>query len=231
MPLIRCKFTKQNDIIYISHLDLLRLIDRTLRIAGIKVNFTQGFNPHPKIAFGQALSLGVSSLGEYVDIDINEEMSENEFIERINKVLPEGLKFIKAKYIDSTAPSLMGSITHGRYTIICNTDNEYSFDEVKNKINEFMNKEEIIDVRENKKGRLVDLNIRPMIRELNVISYEQNVLKLDTIISTGSSGNLKPNALIAKLNNIANLDIDVENLIIIRQDLYIENNGKLNTPI
>ncbi|KXZ40140.1 radical SAM-linked protein [Alkalithermobacter thermoalcaliphilus JW-YL-7 = DSM 7308] len=229
MPLIRCKFIKQKDMIYISHLDVLRLLDRAFRIAGIKINFSQGFNPHPKISFGQALSLGVASLGEYVDIDIAEKIKEDVFIQKINSVLPDGLKFVQAKYIDENAPSLMKTITCASYIIELKLNKKYTLDDIKSSVDEFMNKDEIIFTKENKKGKLVDLNIRPMIYKLNVISYEDDIVKLDTLVSSSSENNLKVNILVDKL--LETSEIEADNIFITRKDFYTFKNGKLVTPI
>lgn len=231
MSILRCKFTKEKDMKYISHLDLLRLLDKALRRAKIKLSFSQGFNPHPKIAFGQALSLGISSFGEYVDIELYEDIKEDEFLNRINNVLPDGIKFLKSVYIENTVPSLMSSITHGVYIIELNMNKNISLDDMKSKINEFMLKDEIIDVKENKKGKLNEVNIRTLIRELNVLSVEENRVLLNAILATGSKGNLKPSILIEKLKEISSLDIEDDYVKFMRKDLFIEENNTLNTPI
>ena len=67
---IRMKFIKTKDMIYISHLDVQRLLQRVFRRAEVELSFSQGFNPHPKITYGNALALGVESYREYVDIEI-----------------------------------------------------------------------------------------------------------------------------------------------------------------
>src|SRR3712207_6843302 len=92
---MRVKFTKTGDMIYISHLDVQSLFQRAFRRAGIKLSYSQGFNPHPKMSYGNALALGVESHGEYVDIDIEEYIPENELMDRINNQLPDGIRFIK----------------------------------------------------------------------------------------------------------------------------------------
>ena len=67
---MRVKFIKIKDMIYISHLDVQSLFQRAFRRAGISLSYSQGYNPHPKMSYGNALALGVESYGEYVDIDI-----------------------------------------------------------------------------------------------------------------------------------------------------------------
>jgi radical SAM-linked protein len=62
------KYTKEERVKYISHLDFLRLVQRAIRRADIPVAYSQGFNPHPRLSFASALAVGVTSEGEYLDI-------------------------------------------------------------------------------------------------------------------------------------------------------------------
>ncbi|CAH2214186.1 TIGR03936 family radical SAM-associated protein [Tepidibacter aestuarii] len=232
MNVIRCKLIKENDMIYISHLDLQRLLQRVLRKAGIKVAYSQGFNPHPKISFGQALSLGVTSYGEYIDVELEDVVKEDEFLSRVNSALPDGIKIQKVKYIDkTTTKSLSSSISHGSYEISMNIDSDLDIEDIKSKVGEFMKLDEIINVKKNKKGKLKEVNIRPLIKTLKAISLKQNILTLNMVVATGSSANLNPNVLIDKLNGFGDIGIDLENLKITRNDLYIENKNKLVAPM
>ena len=92
---MRVKYIKIKDMIYISHLDVQSLFQRAFRRAGISLSYSQGYNPHPKMSYGNALALGVESYGEYVDIDIENDISEEELMTSINAQLPEGIKFVK----------------------------------------------------------------------------------------------------------------------------------------
>ncbi|MDY4561321.1 MAG: TIGR03936 family radical SAM-associated protein, partial [Peptostreptococcus porci] len=73
--IMRIKFTKLGDMKYISHLDVQRLFQRVFRRAEVRLSYSQGFNPHPKMSYGNALALGVESYGEYVDIEIEDDLS------------------------------------------------------------------------------------------------------------------------------------------------------------
>ena len=85
--IIRTKFNKEGDMIYISHLDLQQLLQRAFRRAEIDLVHSQGFNPHPKISYGNALALGTESQGEYLDVEIeSDEISIDEFLNRLNNL-------------------------------------------------------------------------------------------------------------------------------------------------
>jgi radical SAM-linked protein len=66
----RVRFSKQGKIRFLSHRDLARVWERTLRRAGVPVAYSEGFSPRPRLSFGLALSTGHESLGEYLDIDL-----------------------------------------------------------------------------------------------------------------------------------------------------------------
>ncbi len=90
-------FCKKGKLKYISHLDIVRLFQRAIRMAGVPVTLSQGFTPHYKIGFSNALKLGVESEGEKAVFSIDGWISEEEFKNRMNEKLPEGIKVLECK--------------------------------------------------------------------------------------------------------------------------------------
>ncbi len=90
-------FCKKGILRYISHLDIVRLFQRAVRRAGLPVALSQGFSPHYRIGFGNALKLGVESEGEKAEFSLGEWIEPEEFKSRLNKKLPEGVKVVKCK--------------------------------------------------------------------------------------------------------------------------------------
>lgn len=88
---IEITYTKEGVLKFISHLDLIRLFQRAVRRADLPVALTQGYTPHYKISFGKALKLGVESKGETAIFYIDGWMSLDEFKERLQAQLPEGI--------------------------------------------------------------------------------------------------------------------------------------------
>ena len=85
-------FCKKGVLKYISHLDIVRLLQRAVRRANLPVSISQGFTPHYKIGFSNALKLGVESDGENAVFTMDGWMDPEEFRKRINEKLPEGIK-------------------------------------------------------------------------------------------------------------------------------------------
>ena len=89
--IIRALFTKKNYLRYISHLDLVRLFHRTFNRSQLQIKYSEGFNPHPKFSIANPLSLGIESEGEYIDIELENDIKIDEFIDRMNKALPQDI--------------------------------------------------------------------------------------------------------------------------------------------
>ena len=231
MKIIRVKFKKEGDMIYISHLDLQRTLQRAFRRAEIQLSYSQGFNPHPKMSYGNALALGTESQGEYVDIEIEDEITVDKFKERISRELPEGLEFIKCVEIDKSVKTLASVIEWGEYLFTIPLERRLSKEFVKSKIVDFMGKEEIIITKKNKKGKIVEVNIRPLVRTFDVLDIEDDKMTLNAVIATGSIQNLNTNIFIPQILSMFNIELDPLDVDILRRDLYYIEDGELVTPL
>ena len=206
--LIRVKYKKEDEMIFISHLDLQRLLQRAFRRAKINLSYSEGFNPHPKMSYGNALALGVESQGEYVDIEIEDDIEVKEFLERINEQLPDGIKFVKGQEIDPKTPSLSSIIVYGEYIFNIDLEVPLSKEFVKSRVLNFVKSKEIIITKKNKKGKKVEVDIRPMIRNFDLVSLDDNRVTFVSTIATGSKANLNINILIPQILDMLNLDMD-----------------------
>lgn len=113
---VRFSHTKKGLMKYLSQLELYSLLTRALRMAEIPFVISKGFHPKPEISFGPSLPVGVESEKEYFDLKIYGDLRKD-YIERLNKVLPEGLKIIDAKIIPPHTPSLNSFIQRYKYIV------------------------------------------------------------------------------------------------------------------
>jgi len=230
--IIRTKFNKEGDMIYISHLDLQQLLQRAFRRAEIDLVHSQGFNPHPKISYGNALALGTESQGEYFDVEIvDESITIDEYLTKMNGQLPEGIKFIKAMEITKETPSLASTIEYGEYIFTIELEKSLTKEFVKSQLLEFMSNEEIMITKRNKKGKIVESNIRPMIKQFNILDLQDNLITLEATIATGSKANLNTNVFIPKILEMLGLDMDPLDVDILRRDLYVVDGESLVAPM
>lgn len=229
--IIRTKFNKEEDMIYISHLDLQKLLQRAFRRAEIDLAHSQGYNPHPKISYGNALALGTESQGEYVDVEIEGDITVDEYLSRMNEQLPEGIKFIQAEEITKQTPSLSSTIEYGEYVFTIETEKILTKEFIKNQILDFMAQKEIMITKRNKKGKLVESDIRPMIKLFDLLDAEDNKIILEATIATGSKANLNTSIFIPKILEMLELEMDPLDVDILRRDLYVVKDGQLVSPM
>lgn len=110
--MIAFRYTKTDGAEYLSHLDLLRHIDRTLRRAGIKVKYSEGFSPHPKIYMNNPLGLGIKSVAEYCTIETD---FDGDFKKLFNAHSPDGVKCLDFKIVGEN-PNYAYTIESCAYT-------------------------------------------------------------------------------------------------------------------
>lgn len=212
---IRVKFTKENDMKYISHLDLMRLLMRAIRRANIPIAMTQGFSPHPKLSLSHALAVGISSQAEYADLELYPPIKLDELTQALNQVLPYGIKILQAVFINHNAKSLTSIINRLLYKI------EIKDEEISQKIDEFLTKEEVLFSRE-VNGKKKEINIRKFIDQITLNKQELLILfKVD-------------NGKAVKIPEFLNaISLDEKNVINISRigQFYKDNYGNLLTPL
>lgn len=108
-------FSKEGVARHVSHLDLLRSMQRAIRRSGIPVKYSSGFNPHQVIAFASAMSVGMPSGGEWLDIALTEEMKEGDCLERLGSVMPPGIALTELHAVADNYPALMNITAQADY--------------------------------------------------------------------------------------------------------------------
>lgn len=96
MQKIKIKYKKGGEVKFLSHKELMRAIQRAVRRAGLPIAYSQGFNPHMKISWGNALKVGATSEGEYAELQIDGWIKPFELLDRLNAQLPPGIAILEA---------------------------------------------------------------------------------------------------------------------------------------
>jgi radical SAM-linked protein len=212
------KFTKEPEIKFISHLDIMRTIQRGIRRADLPIEYSKGFNPHMGISIAQPLSVGIYSEGEYMDVIFTENLEENYIVDKLSKSMPLGIKVLEAKKIapqkegEKKTPQSMAAVDGARYTMeIRYVETEHLKDDLKDL---YLLKEWNI-VKKTKSGEK-ETNIKPMIKEFK---YEllDNVLHLAVTVSCGSRENLSAE-LLGEFIKCNTKNVDADAFVDIRRD-------------
>jgi len=114
---IRFKFSKTGSYKYFSHLDIISIISRAIRRAKIRVKYSEGFNPKPKMSFGPPTSLGIESHAEYGDIILVDDLGPEDFLMKLNDALKDRLKIEKAVRVLNPVKSIMSQTDIIKYSI------------------------------------------------------------------------------------------------------------------
>ena len=102
---LRLRFAKRGDLRLVSHLDVMRCLERMVRRARIPLAMTQGFTPRPKIVFALPLGLGIEGLDEVVDFELSQPEEPEDVVLRLNEVSPRGLDWLGALALPAGTPS------------------------------------------------------------------------------------------------------------------------------
>jgi radical SAM-linked protein len=156
----RIRITKTGATKYMSHLDFVRTIERSVRRAGLPITLSGGFNPRPRMSFAPALPVGVSSNSEFVDILLKEAVDANEATLRLNEFLPQGMRVISSEILPPNMPALSAIIQAASYRFELHGETQVRLDCVLTGIQRILERDSILIERVTPKGiRRVD--IRP----------------------------------------------------------------------
>ncbi len=161
---LRVKYKKTGFTRFLSHLDLIRIMYRAFRAAGVDIAYTQGFNPKPKLSFSPPLSLGYTSEAEYMDVELLSAGDQQPF-KRLNTYLPEGLEIVEWKMITSKVRSLSAEISRASYEVNISglkLDSNTFQEDI-----EYLFSRDSIEVDRVVKGVRKTLDIKPYIESIN----------------------------------------------------------------
>lgn len=177
------EFEKMGRMSWFSHLDLQNTMQRALRRAQLPVAYSQGFNPHVLTSFATALSVGCQSRGEVMEVEMAGEISPEEFAEKLNACLPDGLKVRRCAPVPDSAPALMAKVAEAGYDITApNAD-------LTQAVEAFLKSEEVmVEKRSKTKTRLV--NIRPMVHEITC-AFDGKDSRLSMVLEQTNANALK----------------------------------------
>lgn len=188
----RLKFRKFGETRFVSHLDLVRLFTRLHTRAGIPLSYSEGFNPHPKMAIALPLSVGCGSEGEYVDVTYDKDLPEDLILDTLNKKAPIGIEIVKVERLFEGAKKF-SSITAAEYTIKIEGTGLN-----KENLADFFARDSI-EIEEKTKRSLAVKNIKENIFHLEMVDSFPGGAIIKAIISAGNEATLRPDLLLSAM--------------------------------
>ena len=182
-------YTRLGNICYLGHLEMLQGIFRTLRRAGIETNFSQGFNPSPKVSFGPALAAGTESLAEFFIMDLPEPLERvASTAEKLNEKLVPGLMITKIEAHSGKVPQSLLTL----YTL---TLARLLTEQEKERTRQFLDSERYA-VTKTRKGKTSEIDIRPLITFLNISGPDSVQLEM---VGVSAQPGIKPLEALAQI--------------------------------
>lgn len=186
----RLLFEKVGTSVWISHLDLMRLFQRSFKRAGLQLSHTQGYNPRPSVSIALPLSVGVESCCELLDFElVGDKPSNDEVCERLNRVLVDGVRVLSV--YDNGAK--IGNISYLHCMIKLCYDRQID-DSAANAVQNLFFATSLLVEKKTKNG-VQEQDIIPMIRSVNVDKTADNTLTLDAVICC-QNPTLNPNQMV-----------------------------------
>lgn len=215
MPnLMRFQFAIGSELRFLSHLDMLRTLERALRRAQIPAALTEGFHPKPKLSIASPLAVGITSQAEYGDLFLKEAVPPREFACRLNSVFPKGLRIVRAGCTDERIAPIMAVVNGAEYRVQLDGDTIPAA-----RVEEVWAAHQLLVERTTKKGtRTVDL--RPLLFSLELKGGE-----LKFRCAVGAQGNVRPDELLSILG------IDMRDVFVERTGLFVRTESEWRDPM
>lgn len=190
----RALFEKKGNGIWISHLDLMRLFQRSFKRANLPLTHTQGFNPRPSVSIALPLSVGVESSCELLDFELDgASVSHKDIRDKLNVALPAGVRVLQI-YESSCKIKELAFLD-------CVVNLEYDGGVPNNavsKLKDFFEQETIFAPKKSKSGEIKQQNIAQMIRNISIEQSDSNTVQLHARVCC-QNPTLNPTQLVAAI--------------------------------
>ena len=217
---IRIKFRKYGIMKFIGHLDIMRYFQKAMRRADIDICYSSGFSPHMIMSFASPLGVGLTSDGEYLDIEIGNEQSSASAVKRLNAVMAEGIEVLSFRRIpEEKASNAMSLVAAADYEVRFR-DEKFLPDNLAEAWTAFYHQSAIPIVKKTKKGER-ELDLKPLIYQAECRpSSDGSCIFLR--LSAGSTDNIKPELVMEAFAAYAGFSVPEFALLIHRKELYAD---------
>lgn len=185
---VRIKFAKSGAMRFIGHLDVMRFFQKAIRRAGIDVAYSEGFSPHQIMSFAAPLGVGLTSNGEYLDIEVRSHAGAEDMKRRLEAVMVEGMEILSVTALEEGTRNAMASVAAAEYSVRFRQG--YAPDKGwEDRLLAFYDRP-VLTVKKTKKSE-VEIDIKPYIYQLSVTGKGKDAV-VHMLVNASSSGNIKP---------------------------------------
>lgn len=204
---------------FIGHLDMMRYFQKAIRRAKIDIAYSGGFSPHQIMSFAAPLGVGLTSLGEYFDIELRTAMDEEAIKERLNQVMAEGVAILETTALADTAGNAMASVAAAAYEVTF-AEGTVLPDGWTGQLTAFLDQPQIpYHKLTSKVSRMLDL--KPLLYDSKVTEE-----KVYLLVNASSADNIKPIFVMKAFFESIGVTISEHSLYICRMETYGLNGDK-----
>lgn len=214
---IRIKFKKTGIMRYIGHLDVMRYFQKVNRRAGVDIAYSAGFSPHQLMSFASPLGLGLTSEGEYLDMEVHSCESSRSMAERMNAVMAEGMEIVGVWQLPEGAKPAMAVVAAADYVL---TPEQELWGGIRGTAETFF-AQSAIPVRKKTKKSEKEVDIRPLIYDWRLLDGGIFVK-----LASGSTDNLKPELILEAFFRYMGREYDPCSCSVCRMELYAREGGE-----
>ena len=216
MSKLRLLFEKQGTACYISHLDLMRTFQRLFLRAGIFLKHSNGFHPHPIISIVLPLPVGQSSCCELLDFEIEQAVDLAALPGLLNAGCPDGLRVLRA--YEAVRPVKDLAFVQAEMDLIYDRGVPEGACAA---LRDLFSRQELMIQKKNKRKELVDVNVRPLLRQITFARQEGRV-HVQAVVSAQNPG-LNPALLASAVE--ANLPDYAPDFVTVRRTDVLDESG------
>ena len=229
---VRIKFRKYGVMKFIGHLDIMRYFQKAMRRADIPIAYSEGFSPHQIMSFAAPLGVGITSDGEYLDIEVDNTGSLAESIVNLNNAMVDGVEILEYRRLPDAAKNAMSIVAAADYKISYREGYEtpYNVNQWCEALEKFFcAREEILITKKTKKSEKI-MNLKQLVYDFK-ISEEAGKPVFYLRVCTGSSDNLKPELVLETFYEFLSLPYDAFAFQTHRLDVYAKNEAEVFVPL
>ncbi len=236
---IRIKFRKYGVMKFIGHLDIMRFFQKAIRRSGIDICYSEGFSPHQVMSFAAPLGVGITSDGEYLDIEVHGSASSKESMAKLNEVMVEGMEITGYVQLDDNAKTAMSVVSAADYEIWYKEGYDIpesisDFEVLQSRAEEFFIKPDQILITKKTKKSEKQIDLKQLVYAFQVLQPQERFNQQPAFylkVCTGSMDNLKPELVMEAFYEYLGLLFDPYAVQIHRKDVYFTDADGLQKPL
>ena len=211
---------------FIGHLDIMRYFQKCMRRGNIDIAYSEGFSPHQIMSFAAPLGVGITSDGEYLDIEVNSTKSSEESLKDLNAVMLEGIEITSYRKLGNSDKKAMSLVAAADYELFIKENYEVPDVNFEAALEEYFHKpSEILITKQTKKSEKV-MDLKKLVYDFKIRRDENNRPVFYLHVCTGSTDNLKPELVLSSFYEYLGLEFHPLSIQIHRIDVYGDINGK-----